>query len=397
MLAELTAGQLDAIVSTPAAALLHTMPKQMLSETAVCLSVGDEISPDVLQKKLSALGFAAVDMVESAGQYARRGGIVDVYASADDDPVRIEFFGDEIDRMEFFDPETQRVSAPCPALKILPAAEVPVSPEARAAILKALQKLQKSATDAEIAARLASEIAAVEGDLPIPFRDRFLGLIYSTPATLFSYFDEKTRPLVCLVGTAAAEENIKRFTSRLADERSALLSLGLTTEKAAVFAGDKSTLEDFSSRAIMLHVNPFSGGVNGRLGGLFGFRCRRTVAYGDNGAMLHEDLVTFRKSLYRTLIVCEKLIRARVADGNIVARDAANGHRADALKKTDTVVCMHHVIANREVCVRKKALSRPARFFQNATAAAICENGTAEILVHGENGDFRHQKIKTGL
>ena len=323
VLSSLMSGKIDAIVSTPAAALLHTMPKEMLAQSAVQISVGDEISPDVLQKKLSALGFAAVDMVESAGQYARRGGIMDVFASMDDDPVRIEFFGDEIDRMEFFDPETQRVSAPCPRLEILPAAEVPVSKEARAAILKALQKLQKSAQDAEIAARLASEAATVEADLPIPFRDRFLGLIYDTPATLFSYFDENTRPLVCLVGTAATEENIKRFSSHLADERSSLLSLGLTTEKAAAFAGDKSDLESFFERAVPLHLNPFSGGVQGRLGGLFGFRCRRTVAYGDNGAMLHEDLITFRKSLYRTLIVCENPAGAESLKDALAAEDIA--------------------------------------------------------------------------
>ncbi len=323
VLSSLMAGQIDAIVSTPAAALLHTMPKQMLAQSSVQISVGDEISPDALQKKLSALGFTAVDMVESAGQYARRGGIVDVFASADEDPVRIEFFGDEIDRMEFFDPETQRVSTSCPALQILPAAEVPVSAEARAVILKALQKLQKNAKDAEIAARLASEAATVEANLPIPFRDRFLGLIYDTPTTLFSYFNENTRPLVCLVGTAGTEENIKRFSSRLADERSALLSLGLTTEKAAAFAGEKSDLEAFASRAVFLHLNPFSGGVQGRLGGLFGFRCRRTVAYGDNGAMLHEDLNTFRKSLYRTLIVCENAAGAQSLKDALATEDIA--------------------------------------------------------------------------
>ena len=323
VLSSLIAGQLDAIVTTPAAALLHTMPKDMLEASAVQLSVGDEISPDALQKKLIALGFAAVDMVESAGQFARRGGIVDVFANADEPPVRIEFFGDEIDRMESFDPETQRVSDACPALQILPAAEVPVTPEARIAILKALEKLKKNATDPEIAARLESEAAAVKNDLPIPFRDRFLGLIYEAPATLLSYFEDSARPLVCLLGTAAAEENLGRFSARLADERSALLSLGLTTERAANFAGGKSDLEDFYARAIPLHLNPFSGGVNGRLGGLFGFRCRRTVAYGDNGAMLHEDLLTFRKSLYRTLIVCENKAGAESLRDSLASEDIA--------------------------------------------------------------------------
>ncbi len=323
VLSSLMTGQIDAIVTTPAAALLHTMPREVLAETAVQLAVGDEISPDALQRKLTALGFTAVDMVESAGQFARRGGIVDVFANAEEPPVRIEFFGDEIDRMESFDPETQRVSAPCPALQILPAAEVPVTPEARASILKTLERLKKGAKDPEIAARLESETAAVRDGLPIPFRDRFLGLIYETPATLLSYFDKDTRPLTCLLGTAAAEENMKRFSERMADERATLLSLGLTTEKAADFAAGKSDLEAFFGHAVPLHLNPFSGGVGGRLGGLFGFRCRRTVAYGDNGAMLHEDLLTFRKSLYRTLIVCENKAGAESLRDSLVSEDIA--------------------------------------------------------------------------
>ncbi len=327
VLSRLLTNDLDAIVTTPAAALLHTMPKERLQDCSLCLTVGDVLSPEQMQKRLSALGFAAVDMVESAGQYARRGGILDVYADADAQPVRIEFFGDEIDRMEFFDPETQRVSAACPLLEILPAAEVPVTEEGRAAIRKALEGLKKKASDPEIAARLDSELAAASSDLPLPFRDRFLGLIYEAPETLLSYFGEEKRPLVCHVGTAATEENLKKFSDYIADQRSSMLSLGLTTEKAASYAENKTALESFLARAIPLHLNPFSGGVSGRLGGLFGFRCRRTVAYGENGAMLAEDLETFKKSLYRTLIVCENKAGAQSLEEGL----AANGITAISL------------------------------------------------------------------
>ncbi len=323
VLSELCRGTLDAIVTTPAAALLYTMPKDTLLSAAVSLAVGDEISPDLLQQRLTALGFTAVDMVESAGQYARRGGILDIYPDAELAPVRIEFFGDEIDRMESFDPETQRVNAPCERLEILPAAEVPVTEAARTAIVKALERLRKNAAEPETQARLDSELAAAKSNLPLPFRDRFLGLIYENPSTLLSYYDESARPLVMLLGTAAAEENFKRFSSHIEDERSTLLSLGLTTEKAAAFAGKRADIDAFLSRAVPLHLNPFSGGVSGRLGGLFGFRSRRTVAYGDNGAMLREDLLTFRKSLYRTLIVCENKAGAESLKDSLTADDIA--------------------------------------------------------------------------
>ena len=111
----------DAIVTTPDAALQTVLPVGMLTDLVTRLEVGAVVSPEALCEKLVTLGYASVDSVESAGQFAKRGGIVDFLTSADEDPVRIEFFGDEIDRMVRFDIITQRsiervdeVSSSCP-------------------------------------------------------------------------------------------------------------------------------------------------------------------------------------------------------------------------------------------------------------------------------------------
>ncbi len=300
------AGSCDAVVTTPAAAMLYTLPTALLASLSFELRLGDTVAPETLEKRLLALGYVRVDMVDGIGQYARRGGILDVFVGGESAPVRLEFFGDEIDRMEAFDPVTQRVTNTVPALSFLPAGETLVSEDARARILRTVDRLLAKATDEDARRKLEAEKAALENRLPLEFRDKYEGLLYDGRATLLSYFDALPRTAVYLLGTTGIRENLKKQCDLLRGERETLLSLGLVSEEAARYIGESAELDDFLSRNVAVHLNPFSGGVGTlRVSGLFGFRCRRTVSYGENASLLFEDLTTFRKALYRILIVCE--------------------------------------------------------------------------------------------
>ena len=89
------------------ALLQFTVDLNSYKENMLSLSVADEISIDDMAKKLVSLGYTREDTVEGKGQFAVRGGIVDVFAPAMENPVRIELFGDEIDSMRYFDVFTQ--------------------------------------------------------------------------------------------------------------------------------------------------------------------------------------------------------------------------------------------------------------------------------------------------
>ena len=81
------------------------------------------------------MGFSRSDIVEGHGAVSHRGGIVDFFAEGDL-PVRVEFFGDEIDRLVYFDPITQRSLEVCPRAEILPVHEVVIDASARAKMLR---------------------------------------------------------------------------------------------------------------------------------------------------------------------------------------------------------------------------------------------------------------------
>ncbi len=114
---------------------LRTMPRQVLLDAAFHLEVGKEYPLETLLRQLTAAGYSRCGMVEGRGQFAVRGGIVDIFSPAAEQPVRAEFFGDELDTMGYFDPQTQRRCENIDKATILPVSETQPSlhPQCRAA------------------------------------------------------------------------------------------------------------------------------------------------------------------------------------------------------------------------------------------------------------------------
>ncbi len=299
-------GECDVVVTTPSAAASRTIPEDLLLSITLSIECGDAVSPETLTERLITLGFAKVDLVESAGQFSRRGGIVDVFADAEADPVRIEFFGDEIDRITRFDVITQRSLESVSSFSLTPAGEVLVSTKAREKILASVEKRLLIAKSDEIKAKLTAEKNALSANLPLNFKDKYIGLVYDSFATLLSYFSTYPRCLVFVLDTNGAKEELLARLGAIASERDAMLEMGLVCEKGAHYSLSESEYNEFLAENVTVHINPFSSGLgNMKTSGLFGFRCRRLVSYGDNGAMLFEDLTTFRKAGYRTVVLCE--------------------------------------------------------------------------------------------
>ena len=126
----------EVVVTTPDAALSYTVSPERLRAGMIEVSDTDSIDPQAFAKKLISLGYARVDLVDSPGQFALRGDIVDIFPPhgcfTDEDggekngafALRIELFGDEIDRMGIFDPETQRMIQSVTLTHFPPAREI---------------------------------------------------------------------------------------------------------------------------------------------------------------------------------------------------------------------------------------------------------------------------------
>ncbi len=324
VLSAILSGDCSAVVTTPEAALGYTIPEGVISELTVTLRTGYTVEPRALSEKLVTLGFLRVDGVDGVGQFAARGGILDLWSAESELPVRIEFFGDEIDRMVYFDPLSQRSEGECTEVRLLPARELLVSSEARERILAEAKRLLAKAESGEIKSRLAREIATAEAGLTLDFGDRYMGLVYREAECLLDYFSGiGRRAAVFMLGTSGCTEAAKKFVTGLDTEAKSFIELGVATPASAKYTAPVSSFDEFCAENLTVHINPFAGGVTGRLSGLFGFRCRRTLCYGDNATMLIEDLRGLRKGGYRTVLVSENRVGAESVISALAAADVA--------------------------------------------------------------------------
>lgn len=112
------------VIASPQAALERTLPKDLLLESFITVKPGDELEPVQFLKKLVALGYEQQEPVRLPGGFSRRGGIIDIFPSGYEQPIRIELFDTEVESLRTFDPNTQRSTGNVPGLSLSPSREV---------------------------------------------------------------------------------------------------------------------------------------------------------------------------------------------------------------------------------------------------------------------------------
>ena len=180
VLADLVNGQLQkqktAIIATVGALQPHLPPPEAFKSFCVTLEKGMEFDLDGFGEKITLLGYERVPLVETEGQWSRRGDIVDVFPVSSELPVRLEWFGDEIEQIREFDPATQRSALDkVEKITLTPTSFAPIISDAL-----------KDLPNVETFQGISSELGTLEGSR------RFLGLAFAKPASLLDYLSENT-------------------------------------------------------------------------------------------------------------------------------------------------------------------------------------------------------------
>jgi transcription-repair coupling factor (superfamily II helicase) len=131
---KIATGAASIVITPVAAAVIRLRPADYYSDLARTIRRGESFDVDALLGHLNTVGYSPADVVEMPGQYALRGGILDVYSPEAERPVRIEFFGDEVESIRRFDPASQRSSNPVDEELLLPLTETPVTDQLLGAI-----------------------------------------------------------------------------------------------------------------------------------------------------------------------------------------------------------------------------------------------------------------------
>ncbi len=224
-LAAWRSGRARVLVASVQALLQHTIENGDLPAEPRELRVGARLHQDQLLRDLFDLGYSPVTEVAGRGEFARRGGIVDVYPPSMDLPIRIEFFGDEIDSLRSFDPTDQRTTGKIERAVLLPASEFLLPVGGVAAIR---ERLGKAAS--RLGERLGTDLARFEGAADDPLRPPAAGASRAmavgdaaevwaaqlAPATALDHIDPGTLLVLDEPGDLA---EAAEFLWRQADER----------------------------------------------------------------------------------------------------------------------------------------------------------------------------------
>ena len=222
-------GELPYVVATVEALLQRTLPPDILEQCCRTLAVGQVCDLNQLAEGLTQAGYVRCDQVEGVGQFALRGGILDVYSPGMEQPARVEFFGDEVDAMGSFDPSTQRRTENLESIRLLPAAEVlpQTAPGGLAGLTGRLEKLAAKALrdgNKDLSATLEQDREALAQGRTFPAVDRYLPLIYPQLATAADYLP----PQACVVlsDCPRVADRAKTWQWQLAEDVKTLLERG---------------------------------------------------------------------------------------------------------------------------------------------------------------------------
>lgn len=255
-------GEVKYLVATAEAVLQRTMPRALFEQGGRVIRAGEQYDLNELAEQLTAEGYSRCDQVEGVGQLALRGGILDVFSPAHSQPVRIEFFGDEVDSMGLFDPSTQRRTENLEEAVLLPAAEVlpQLAPGGAAGLARALEQRLAAAVKKEendkLLVTLAQDKEKLENGLSFPAVDRYLGLIYPEMATAADYFPENTLVLMC--ESPRFSERCKNYVWQLGEDATALMESGVLLPELGRLCGTEEELATELERFPVAYLDSFT-------------------------------------------------------------------------------------------------------------------------------------------
>ena len=311
----LAAGECPLLVCTVESILQRTIPKTLLTQAAQVVRMGERYDLGELAGTLAAAGYTRCEQVEGVGQFALRGGILDFFSPAHPKPVRVEFFGDEIDAMGLFDPDTQRRIENLGAAEILPAAEVlpQFTPGGYGGLLEGLDRLISQAKRRKgsetLVQTLEEDRERLSASTAFPAMDRYIALIYSVMATAADYFPEDA--VVVLSESPRVAERGKSYLWQLGEDAKALMERGELAGELADFARTFEELTEVLADWPVCYLDAFtSSRYPQRPRTLLNLLTKQLPSYGASLETAVSDLAHYVSDGFRTVVLVSSEQRA---------------------------------------------------------------------------------------
>ncbi len=309
---DLATGKVNLQIFSWEALSQRTMPKAVLLNAAFSLEVGQEYPVEELVARLTASGYSRCGMVEGPGQFALRGGIVDIYSPAADRPFRVEFFGDEVDTMGYFDPDTQRRTDNIEEVLILPVGETQpcLHPKGIPGLCKdiasliARQKRRKNLNEPLIAT-LTRDLEKYENGMHNPASDRYMAMIYPEMATAMDYLPEDSLVILCDQGSLRRSAHAR--SEEVGMQLDSLLQGGLVAGELCDYVNQWDDFTYQLKDRTVVYFDAFGGTSYPESAPpkhLLPMTAKQLPSYGGNLDTAATDLKHYQKLDFGSLVLC---------------------------------------------------------------------------------------------
>ena len=305
-------GAFDLLTISLDAAVQYTVKPEVLKSARFTLKTGDSADTSELAERLINAGYTRSQLCEGPGQFSMRGGIFDLFPVNSEKPCRIEFWGDEIDSISYFDLETQRREENADEIEISPAAEVMFDPLKLAAKLKT--EILNPALTLKQRDILAKDAELLENGVKIP-PDRYIPLL-DTMGTVFEYFGDS---LLMLSESGNMAERFKSMEIQLSADTENYLEEGYLFSKTAKLQLDKTEFFGFAGNGIIAENFP-RGSYEIKPKSVINFNYKRSTAWGGDIEVLLEDISYMRDIRGNVVILAGEQRAAQVLNAELCER-----------------------------------------------------------------------------
>ena len=210
-LASILEDEYKIVITHVAGATRFLTPKAIFAKAKIELECGRDYDLNQLKTKLVELGYNSVRAVETMGEFSVRGGIIDIFPMTEENPIRIEFFDDEVDSIRYFSTETQRSISKVEKVSIPPTYELVYSEnevesfqtKIKDRLKRTLKLLDLEMQDA-LNTKIFNDIENIKNHNDLDLMHKYTSLLYDQPDTLLSYFEN---PLVIYIDYNRIIEN----------------------------------------------------------------------------------------------------------------------------------------------------------------------------------------------
>ncbi len=410
------------VVTTADAFMSHMAPLSSIEDSVIYIDEGSTVSESELCELLVNAGYVRNYQIEGKGQFSVRGGIVDIYPLTDDNPVRIELWGDTVDSIRSFDIMSQRSVERLSTVAVFPASEIVLS---KPQLEEGLEKLTKEALDVKkkLREQFRTEEAANAEKIATNLREELeiSGLSGINPESFLLYFYEDTQSLseylsqrntvYFLDEPGRMSETLSAVEAEFSESMKMRLEKGyaLPTQTKLIFSKEEVLARFERQKGVAMSTLALSAGII-KTCGTVSIVTRAMNSYNNSFEALVSDLKRFSKNSYRIILICASRTRAArlaedIREHGVNAFYSDDPERVVAPREVMIVygrlrrgfeypLIKFAVISEADVFTQRRKKKKRRSGFEGNHIASFTELSVGDYVVHESHGLGVYQGIE---